>query len=514
VAVAGDAQSVAEGAAVSLDGSRSADPDGTIAAWAWTQAGGPTVTLTGAATARATFVAPAVATDTPLTFALRVTDDAGATVTASVTVTVRHLNRPPAANAGAAQAVVAGTTVTLDGSGSADPDGTIATWSWTQTAGPTATLSGGTTARPTFVAPAVAVETLLTFALTVTDDAGATGTAAIPVTVRPGNLPPVARAGPDQHAAPGATVTLDGSASSDPEGALATFAWTQASGPAVAIAGGRGERATFVAPEGTSDTVLAFHLEVCDAAGACSTASTQVTVHAGNLPPTASAGAAQEAAAGATVALDGSGSFDPDGVVVAHRWTQTHGPPVALSDPGVARPTFVAPEVAADATLGFTLEVTDDKGATTSATTTVTVLARGPQPRADAGPEQVVQPGAVVWLDGSGTTVPAGSAVTFAWTQTSGLPVALSGASSARARFVAPGVTGEAVLGFALEVRDAGGRTSTAGVRVTVRAESASRPAEGGGGCASTGAGDLGLLSLAAALVLLRRRGPRAGLLH
>jgi hypothetical protein len=216
------------------------------------------------------------------------------------------------------------------------------------------------------------------------------------------------------------------------------------------------------------------------------------------------------------VTLDGSASTDPDGVVVAFRWTQTHGPPVALSDSGVARPTFEAPEVAADATLGFTLAVIDDQGEISSASTTVTVRVPppDPSPRADAGPDQVVRAGAVVWLDGSGTTVPAGSAVTFAWSQTIGVPVALIGSSAARAHFVAPSATGEAVLGFALEVRDADGRTSTAAVRVTVRAESASRAAEGGGGCASTGAGDLGLLSLAAAPVLLRRRRTRAGLLH
>src|SRR5687767_395096 len=62
-------------------------------------------------------------------------------------------NISPSANAGSAQTVVAGATVTLNGSSSSDPDGTIAAFAWTQTTGTPVTLVSAGTATPTFVAP-------------------------------------------------------------------------------------------------------------------------------------------------------------------------------------------------------------------------------------------------------------------------------------------------------------------------------------------------------------------------
>ncbi len=77
-------------------------------------------------------------------------------------------------------------TVTLDGSGSRDPDGNITSYSWTQTAGPTITLSDANVASPTFTAPSVSSDTILKFNLTVKDDKGATSNspATVSVTVK------------------------------------------------------------------------------------------------------------------------------------------------------------------------------------------------------------------------------------------------------------------------------------------------------------------------------------------
>ncbi|GAB4527823.1 MAG: hypothetical protein Fur0018_13670 [Anaerolineales bacterium] len=84
-------------------------------------------------------------------------------------------NHPPMANAGPDQNVEIGTAVTLDGSGSSDPDGnTPLTYGWTQTGGPAVTLSDATAVNPTFTAPNVS--DVLTFTLTVTDSLGLAGT--------------------------------------------------------------------------------------------------------------------------------------------------------------------------------------------------------------------------------------------------------------------------------------------------------------------------------------------------
>jgi predicted phosphodiesterase len=88
---------------------------------------------------------------------------------------------PPTANTGQDQTVNEGVTVTLDGSGSSDSDGTIASYAWTQTAGPAVTLSDSKVQKPTFTAPQVTQDTTLRFELVVTDNGG---TKSAPATVQ------------------------------------------------------------------------------------------------------------------------------------------------------------------------------------------------------------------------------------------------------------------------------------------------------------------------------------------
>ena len=374
VADAGLDQSVAAGAAVTLNGSGS-DPDGEVAGYAWTQTSGlPTVSLDGASSATATFTAPAVTTLTTLTFQLTVTDEDGATGSDEATVTVSPpaTNRPPVANAGLDQSVAAGAAVTLSGSGS-DPDGEVAGYAWTQIGGTTVSLSGASSATATFTAPAVTTRTTLTFLLTVTDDDGATGSDTVRVTVSPANRPPVANAGPPQSVAAGAAVTLSGSGS-DPDGEVAGYAWTQTFGSTVTLSGASSATAAFTAPAVTARTTLTFRLTVTDNDGATGADETTVTVSppATNLPPAANAGPDQSVAAGAAVTLSGSGS-DPDGSVTGYAWTQTAGSTVTLSGASTATATFTAPAVTTRTTLTFRLTVTDDGGATGTDEATVTV---------------------------------------------------------------------------------------------------------------------------------------------
>jgi hypothetical protein len=91
---AGPDKAVSEGARVTLVGTVQ-ERDGTIAASRWSQIAGPPAALANAASTQTSFVAPNVATPTPLTFRLTATDDEGATDTDEVVVTVNPVVAPP-----------------------------------------------------------------------------------------------------------------------------------------------------------------------------------------------------------------------------------------------------------------------------------------------------------------------------------------------------------------------------------------------------------------------------------
>lgn len=95
-------------------------------------------------------------------------------------------NSSPTVSAGSNATTGSGRVVTLAGTAS-DSDG-ISGGTWTQTEGPTVTLTGGSTANPTFLAPSVAADTALKFKYTVTDAKGASSSAETTITVKPASL--------------------------------------------------------------------------------------------------------------------------------------------------------------------------------------------------------------------------------------------------------------------------------------------------------------------------------------
>ena len=87
----------------------------------------------------------------------------------STWITSFTINAIPIADPGSFQIVDERTEVTLDGSNSSDPNSDSLTYSWTQTLGPSVTLNNPTSVSPTFTAPSVETDTVITFTLTVND---------------------------------------------------------------------------------------------------------------------------------------------------------------------------------------------------------------------------------------------------------------------------------------------------------------------------------------------------------
>lgn len=131
---------------------------GTISAYSWRQTGGPAVSISGSDQAVATFFAPATAGT--LTFELTVSGPAGTSTPAAVTVNVVEVTpvEPPKADAGPDATAQRGSRVDLDGSGSTLADD----YAWTQVSGPDVTLTGATTAKPSFTFPRMPLPTSTT----------------------------------------------------------------------------------------------------------------------------------------------------------------------------------------------------------------------------------------------------------------------------------------------------------------------------------------------------------------
>ncbi|MYF71276.1 MAG: hypothetical protein F4181_15555, partial [Proteobacteria bacterium] len=244
----------------------------------------------------------------------------------------------------------------------------------------------------------------------------------------PANTAPVADAGEDQIARPSATVTLNGSGSSDADGDSLTYAWSQTSGTAVTLSSATVASPTFTAPSTAGS--LVFSLKVND--GTEDSDLETVTVEV-NSKPAADAGDDQIVRPSATETLDGSGSSDGDGDSMTYAWIQTPAATVTLSSATAVSPTFTAPSAAGS--LEFSLTVNDGTEDSDPDTVTVTVNTK---PVADAGANQTVTPGASVMLDGSGSSDADGHALTYTWSKRPGTTVDLIDSSMATASLTAP----------------------------------------------------------------------------
>jgi Secretion system C-terminal sorting domain/PKD domain len=466
VANAGTAQTITLPTdSVLLNGGASNDPDGTITTYAWTQITGPsTATFTGSTTATPT---AAGLQQGRYTFELTVTDNFGATASATVRITVLPAaNVNPVANAGANQTITLPLdSVTLDGSGSTAPTGSITGYSWSEISGPaTGTIenAGGSITTATNLAQGTYV-----FQLIVTASGGGKDTDAVTITVNAAfHIPPIANAGTTQTLIlPIDSTTLDGTGSTDPDGTITSYNWTQVNGPSTAVITGAGTATPAIS--GLVAGRYTFELTVTDNDGATDKALVRITVVAPNNLPVANAGADQTITLPLDSAtLDGSASIDQGGTISSYAWTQVSGPTTATVE-NAGGVTTVLTNMA-QGTYTFRLTVVNNTGGRSTDTVSIIVnpLVHIP-PVANAGASQTITlPDDSVSLDGSNSYAPDGAITTYSWTQVSG-PSTATIAGVVTATPTISGLVPGRYL-FQLTVTDNDGLTSTAVVRITV----------------------------------------------
>lgn len=255
VANAGEDQLVRVGEVVTLDASKSTDPDHDLLTFTWEQTSGPVVEIVNANTLAPSFIAPP--SKEPLTFALTVDDGRDASKIDSVNISIA--NRTPFAHAGRTIIAKHGSKVSLDGSSSIDPDNDELNYQWTQVFGQKVELEDSTSISPSFTMPDTSG--YLIFALTVSDatDQSIADTVAVKVS----NTPPIAKIKPatDNYIA-GKRVQLDGTESYDADGDPLSFQWSQILGTPVMLQNAKSATPEFIAPNRPDH--LVFELSVND----------------------------------------------------------------------------------------------------------------------------------------------------------------------------------------------------------------------------------------------------------
>ncbi|MET3124310.1 chitinase [Oxalobacteraceae bacterium GrIS 2.11] len=293
----------------------------------------------------------------------------------STTTTPPATDTAPIAYAGAAQNVIAGTSVTLNGSNSSDSNGAVLTYTWTLTTvpkGSLAAITAPTSAKPTFT-PDLAGTYVASLVVNDGQLSSTVSTVTVTATSAAVNAAPVANAGAPLFVVAGTLVTLNGSASSDANGDALTYAWsltTIPSGSSAAIAAPTSVLPTFT-PDIAGTYVASLVVNDGQLNSAASTVTITVTPAAVNAVPVANAGAAQNVTAGTLVTLNGNASTDANGHALTYAWSFTAIP--AGSAAVIAAPTSATPSFTPDVAGVYVASLIVSDGLTSSASSTVAI---------------------------------------------------------------------------------------------------------------------------------------------
>jgi PKD repeat protein len=336
--------SPATGESVSFDGSGSSDPDGSIASYEWDFDGDGTTDATGATASNA--FGSTGSYDVTLT----VTDDSGNAATKTRTVSVSG-GSPTASFTYSPSNPSTDETVSFDGSGSSDSDGTITSYEWDFN-GDGTTNATGETATTSY-----SEDGSKTVTLTLTDDSGKTDS--VRKTVSVANDAPTADfsyspSNPDTQD----TISFTASAS-DSDGSISSYTWDFDDGGTTDDATGSSTSNSY-GDDGSYDVTMT----VTDDDGATTTVTK--TVQVDNAGPTADfTYSPSKPRAGDTTSFDGSGSSDVDGSIVSYEWDFGDGTTRSGETPTHTYDSKGEYTV--------TLTVTDDDGATATTSETVKV---------------------------------------------------------------------------------------------------------------------------------------------
>ncbi len=294
----------------------------------------------------------------------------------------------------------------------------------------------------------------------------------VTITVTGANDAPTADAGTDDTVVEGASVTLAGIGSSDPDASTTlTYSWARKAGEtdnAVTLTGANTASASFTAPDDiTADATLTFVLTVSDGT-ASDTDEVVITVTGANAAATfdgdltgaVTEDATETTATGTVMVTDSDGANTVRAQTGTDAADGTYG---TFSIEATGAWTYTLDNADADtnalaagatATDEFTIQSADS----TEGTVTITVTGANDAPTADAGTDTTVAEGVSVPLDGTGSDPDAGTTLTYAWARKAGETnnvVTLTNANTASASFTAPDdITADATLTFVLTVSD------------------------------------------------------------